>query len=471
MNTTQDGFPIDLLPKKAQNFALQVALAFRVPPELPAVSSLAAGSAALGKGLEIQSTPDELMCGNLYFLGAARSGDGKTRTIKQCAASIIEYQKNAIELWEEDTRPNALAERKVLEAEVKKLQGALSAKKQSLVVDRAAVKEQLKEKLRRLRELENELRSPQYIVEDCSVESLAPALAANNEEIFSLSADAGKVLLNLQGRYNKEGAIDDNFYLKSFSADHHIVNRNSHCPIILYHPTMSLLWLTQPDLLYGLYQKERLLVGGFLARCLPFDSKIVPTEIPPNPRKMDPTAKAEYDDRIRELMNAYLRLNTALRIPPNPAALEVIRCYHNTLIAERLGRLADINSIVARWHELALRVSIVLHAFGFGGEAHKNPIAKDTAEGAVSIIDWFSREELRLLQPAREDHKEERLNRLIRIIQSRYNGVAAIRDLERRNGFERNEIEQLVKDFPGRIVIELIKNPQGGRASEVVRIP
>jgi hypothetical protein len=470
MNTPSDGFPVEKLPEKVQSFALQVALAFRVPPELPAVSSLAAGSAALGKGLEIASTPDELMRGNLYFLGAAKSGGGKTRTIKQAAGSIVDFQKNAIGLWEQDIRPNALAERRVLEAEMKKLQGALSAKKQSLAVDRKAIKEQLKEKLRRLHELENELRSPQYIVEDCTVESLAPALAANNEEIFSLSADAGKVLLNLQGRYNKEGAIDDNFYLKSFSADHHIVNRNSHSPIILNEPTMSLLWLTQPDLLYGLYQKERLLVGGFLARCLPFDSKIVPTEIPAYPCKIDPTVKREYHDQIKELMNAYLRLNTALRIPPSPDALEVIRCYHNNLIRERLGQLADINSIVARWHELALRVSIVLHAFSFGREAHKSPIAKETAQDAVSIIDWFSREELRLLQPAREDKKEDRLNHLIRIIQSRYNGVAPIRDLGLRNGFEQNEIEQLAKDFPARIQIETIKNPQGGRPSEVVRI-
>jgi hypothetical protein len=470
MKTTSDDFPADLLPDLARSFAYEVACSLRVPVELPAVSVLAAASAATGRGLEIQSTPDEFMHPNLYFLGAAQSGDGKTRTIKQAAASILNYQKEAIEFWKNDILPRTLAERSVLEAEIRKLQGLLSARKPTQVVDRKAIKEQLREKIRRLKELEDDLRSPQYIVEDCTVESLAPALAANNEEIFSLSADAGKVLLNLQGRYNKEGEIDDNFYLKSFSGDHHIVNRNSHHPIILYQPTISLLWLTQPDLLTRLFQNTRLLVGGFLARCLCFDSKIQPTEIPKVPRPIASSVKNQYHDHIKALMTTYLRRQTPWRIPQSPDALEVIRCYHNSLVAERLGQLADINSIVARWHELALRLAMVLHTFIYSKDAHQFPIDEDTAQNAVGIVNWFAKQELQLLQPSREEKKEERLNRLIRIVQQRYNGVAPIRDLGLRNGFERDEIEQLAKAFPARIVIATIKKAQGGRPSEVVRV-
>jgi hypothetical protein len=469
MNASSD-FPIDLLPDRARSFAYEMACSLRVPMELPSVSVLAAGSAAMGRGLEIQSTPDEVMRANLYFLGAAKSGDGKSRTIKQAASSIIAYQKDAIAYWRHDTAPRILSERKMIEAEIKKLQGLLSARKTAIVQDRTAIKAQLADMLRRLGELEDEMRSPQYIVEDCTVESLAPALAANNEEIFSLSADAGKVLLNLQGRYNKEGEIDDNFYLKSFSGDHHIVNRNSHAPIILYQPTMSLLWLAQPDLVYRVFQNFRLLVGGMLARCLTFDSRIDPTEIPKIPRSIDRTVKAEYQDRITELMGTYLRLKRTLRIPDSPEALEIIRCYHNTLVKARLGKLADISSIVARWHELALRVAMVLHAFIYGKESHLHSIEEDTARDAVGIIDWFAKQELKLLQPSREQQKEDRLNHLIRIIQQRYNGAAPLRDLGLRNGFELGELEDLAKTFPARIVIETVQKPQGGRPSEVVRV-
>ena len=37
---------------------------------------------------------------------------------------------------------------------------------------------------------------------------------------------------------------------------------------------MTLLVLTQPDLLHKLFSNERLLVGGFLARCLAADSRM-----------------------------------------------------------------------------------------------------------------------------------------------------------------------------------------------------
>jgi Protein of unknown function (DUF3987) len=465
-----DAFPVDLLPDLAKSFAFEVACSLRVPIELPAVSVLAAASAATGRGLEIQSTPDEVMRPNLYLLGAAKSGDGKTRTIKQAASSILSYQREAIRYWLHETEPAALAERKVLEAEVKKLQGLLSARKITLIVDRAKTKEDLRDKIRRIKELEDELRSPQYIVEDCTVEALASALAANNEEIFSLSADAGKVLLNLQGRYNKEGEIDDNFYLKSFNGDHHIVNRNSHHPIILYQPTMSLLWLAQPDLLTKVFANTRLLVGGLLARCLSFDSKIEPSEIPPTPRRIDPQVKTQYHDRIRELMTSYLRRQTPHRIPHSPDALEVIRCYHNTLVADRVGSLADISSIVARWHELALRVSMVLHALSKGKEAHLHKIDEDTAHDAVAIIGWFSEQELALLQPSREAQKEDRLNHLIRIIQSRYNGAATVRILGKNHGFDRKELVELARTFSSRIIIEFVAPATGGPTSEVVRV-
>jgi hypothetical protein len=463
-------FPIDLLPDIARSFAYEVALSFRIPVELPSVSVLAAASASLGRGLEIQSTPDDVMRANLYFLGAAKSGDGKTRTIKQAATSILQHQKEAIAFWKYDTEPQALAERKVLEAEIKKLQGLLSTRKPAMTVDRTAVKRDIQDKIRRLKEIEDDLCCPQYVVEDCTVESLSPALAANNEEIFSLSADAGKVLLNLEGRYNKEGSVDDNFYLKSFSGDHHIVNRNSHSPIILYEPTMCVLWLAQPDLVKRVFQNTRLLIGGLLARCLSFDSQIDPTEIPKIPRAIDPRVKADYQCRIRELMDTYLRIQTPLRIIESPEALEVIRLYHNSLVAQRLGPLADINSIVARWHELALRVAMVLHALTYGKEAHLSAIDKDTAQNAVDIIDWFSKEELNLLQPVREQRKEDRFNHLIRIIQQRYNGVATVRNLGRCNGFERRELEELVSMFSHRIAFDSVTKPTGGRGSEVIRV-
>jgi Protein of unknown function (DUF3987) len=466
-----DLFPVHLLPDTAANFARETARVLNIPVTLPAVGVLAAGSAALGRGLELRTGADDFVYGNLYLLGAAKSGTAKSRTVKRTAAPLVEFEKNQRDFWREDTAPRARARKRILDADIKRIEKELS--KKNAGIDRSTLHQQLKEIEAKLAEVEAELWMPQYIVEDCTVESLAPALAQNNEEIHSLSADAGKVVQNLFGRYNKEGEIEDNFYLKAFSGDHHVVNRNARGRITLYQPTMSIFWLVQPDIVYDkIFRNKRLLVGGLLARMLSFDSLIEPQEIPETVAQMGSQIKQAYHDLITGLMHAYLRLNKSFQIPESRTALEIFRRYHNDLVPDRRASLADINAVVARWHELAMHMAIVLHALIHGPDAHLQPISLETAQNATEIIKWFGRQELRLLAPSREAHKQERLERLIRIITTHYdNNVATLRDLSRRHGFERAELVDLANIFPHKIAIEPDKKQAGpGRPSEVVRV-
>jgi Protein of unknown function (DUF3987) len=459
-----DLFPVDLLPDTVANFARETARVLNIPVTLPAIGVLAAGSAALGRGLELRTPTDDVVRGNLYFLGAAKSGTAKSRTMNRTAAPLVEFEKNKRDFWQEDTAPHARARKRVLEADSKRVERELS--KKSVGIDRAALHQQLKEIEAKLAEVESELWMPQYIVEDCTIESLAPALAQNNEEIHSMSADAGKVFQNILGRYNKEGEIDDNFYLRSFSADHYVVNRAGRPVLTLYNPTMSIFWLAQPDIVYRAFQIDRLLNGGLLARMLSFDALIEPKEIPDRPLIMPADIKLAYHDLITGLMNAYLRLIRGRQIPECKAVMEIFRLYHNGLVPERQGSLADINPVVARWHELAMHLAVVLHALHHGSLAHLNAISVQTAQNARDIIQWFSRQELRLLAPSREAHKQKRLEQLIRIIMSRYNGVAPVRDLENRHGFKVAELKDLANIFPHKICIEPGKKQTGpGRPS------
>jgi Protein of unknown function (DUF3987) len=466
-----DIFPVDLLPDTVANFANETARVLNIPPTLPAVGVLAAGSAALGRGLVFRTPTDDIVRGNLYFLGAAKSGTAKSRTMNRTAAPLVEFEKNKRDFWREDTAPQARARKRVLEADIKRVQSLLSSNRKSASVDRAALHQQLKEIEAKLAEVESELWLPQYIVEDCTVESLAPALAQNNEEIFSMSADAGKVFQNIMGRYSKDGAIDDNFYLRTFSADHYVVNRAGRPVLTLYQPTMSIFWLAQPDIVYEVFKNERLLNGGLLARMLSFDALIEPQEIPDRPLIMPADIKLAYHDLITGLMNAYLRLIRGQQIPECKAAMEIFRLYHNGLIPDRRGSLADINPVVARWHELAMHLAVVLHALHHGPLAHFNAISVQTAESAREIVEWFSRQELRLLAPSREAQKKKRLEHLIRLIESRYNGEATVRDLRDNHGFDRPELEDLAKIFHHKIEIVSVKKQTGpGRSSEVVRV-
>ena len=72
MNETP--FPADVLPAPFRNLAEATASAYRVPLVLPAVAGLTVASAALGKGLRLQSADGRYLNGNLYTLLSADSG-------------------------------------------------------------------------------------------------------------------------------------------------------------------------------------------------------------------------------------------------------------------------------------------------------------------------------------------------------------------------------------------------------------
>jgi hypothetical protein len=472
-------FPVHLLYPPLGGFVKAVAAALNIPCALPAVAALGAVAAALGRGLQIQ-TGTELFCrGNLYLIAAAMSGVGKSLGIKHATAPLWAFQEEQLRLWQQESQPDLLARRGMLESEIKSLQSRCKANERNPEkdsgFDRDEVKQQLIEKYRELTEVNEALRPPQLIVEDTTVEAAGVALRNNREQAFSLSADAGKAVQNLEGRYAKEGSsIEDNLYLKAYSGDPHVVHRITRESILLRAPCMTLLWFTQPDLFQRLIRNERLRLGGFLARCPCCDTRVQPTELPPSldddlpiPQK----EKEDYHALIGTLARTYLEAKEPLTVPRSNDASKLFRAYHNALVPRRKTDLSDINSIAARWHENAWRVSLGQHATLRRGDAHCYAESLETAERALGIMKWFSEEVVLALQPAREDRKHEDLTRLLSIVIERYGGVATLRDLKGRNGFTETQVQELVEAFPAKIRIERTKSrPKGGAPSRQLRV-
>jgi hypothetical protein len=66
---------------------------------------------------------------------------------------------------------------------------------------------------------------------------------------------------------------------------------------------------------------------------------------------------------------------------------------------------------------------------------------------------------------------QEKLERLLKVLTNRYNGVASLRNLQRRNNYKPEEVRRLANVFPGRIIIKSIcPSEKGGRPPEVVKI-
>jgi hypothetical protein len=217
-------FPAAALPKVLREMADAISASCNVPMEMSGPIVLATVSGALGKGLKTKSGPDLHIFGNLYLLGFADSGSGKTNCFKPATKPIRDFEANAQDYWDEFTRPETEAELRILEKEIMLLEKMIGNRK-SVVTDRAQIKKDLIEKLGQRQAVRTKLHKPRIITEDVTEESLGLLLYQNGEAIFSLSPDAGKALQNLEGRYSNNKNPDDNLYVKARSGDHHAVDR------------------------------------------------------------------------------------------------------------------------------------------------------------------------------------------------------------------------------------------------------
>ena len=150
--------------------------------DLVAISALATVSASLGKALQANSGPEDVIRGNIYIIGFAESGTGKSRVFRHATAPIQKFEKERLDYFMEITQPELTAELRILKSKITNLEGQLSARRRRAQLDRAAIKDQLQEKLRRCREIEDQLHPPRVIIEDATTEAAALVLSNNGEQ-------------------------------------------------------------------------------------------------------------------------------------------------------------------------------------------------------------------------------------------------------------------------------------------------
>jgi Protein of unknown function (DUF3987) len=293
----------------------------------------------------------------------------------------------------------------------------------------------------------------------------------NNEQIFSISADAGKALQNLEGRYSKDRNPDDNLYVKGRSGDHHTINRVGRPSIRLNEPCIALFWLTQPAKVTRMLSNEDLSTGGFLPRCLIFDTRAEPTEIPEIDTPIPHAVRETYGELLKSFLDAYRDSSKPVNVPSSTEATKVIRDFHNRLIVRRKTDLRDISSFVARWHENAWGIALVLHAALHGTLAHTKPICEQIALNAVELMEWFGKEQIRVLSNMRYECDLNKVELLINLILDRYNGQATLRDLQLRNSWKQEEVQRIAARFETRLSLEPKSGSEkGGRPSPTVRV-
>jgi hypothetical protein len=203
--------------------------------------------------------------------------------------------------------------------------------------------------------LEDKLQGAQRLwCVDFTSEALGLLLAANGEQMAVLTDEGGIVLYNLLGRYTKGDVTDDVLLCKAKTVNGTTVDRVGRAPIVLHHPCVTMLLLTQPDLLYRAFGNERLLVGGFLARCLAADSRL---EVQYEQDSENPMPNEEimagWNAYIRSLVKTFRYAAEPYEIPVGPEVRKLSREYYNENVDLIRGSLPDVSSFAARWTEHA----------------------------------------------------------------------------------------------------------------------
>ena len=88
----------------------------------------------------------------------------------------------------------------------------------------------------------------------------------------------------------------------------------------------------------------------------------------------------------------------------------------------------------------------------------------------MKLMRWFSAQQLRVLAAGREDRLNKRLEKLREVLALEPQKSKTLRELERSNGFDQDEVKRLAAKFPGVVVIEKISTGGAGRPSVVARL-
>jgi len=461
-------FPLDCLPIAMRQIAEEVSRSTLAPVSLSAACVLGTVSAALGAGVEIATGGGESLRGNLFIMAAAESGTGKSRAFNAVVAPLKEFERDLLMSWNDNHKPSLAAELLVLEQELNMRQKSGKGGKAQL--DRDNLIKEIARLNKNIEVTKKKLVEPRLIVSDATKEALAIKLAhGKNEALASMNGEARGCIDVLCGRYNS--MTDESLYLAGYTGDQLTIDRVNREQVLLQRPCLSLLWLFQPDKIDQLTGTEAFTAGGLMPRCLIFNSRARPQEEPVIRHPIPKIVSEMWRNLVVKLAENFHHRDIPVTIQTAPEAAELFREYHNMIVQRRNdGDLNDVNSYAARWAENAWRIALVLHAGSYAESAINHELNADIARAAIAIMNWFADRQLQILSGAREQKRTERGTKLFNLLAGKPGMACTLRDLVRRNSYERGEIEAIVRDHPDQISIIKLQAVNGGRPTEIVRL-
>ncbi len=465
-----DLFPIECLPGAAGDMAREVANCALVPLSLSAMNVLGILSAAIGAGLELASGGDRRTRANLFLMPVAKSGTGKGQSFGLIAQPFMARETARLDKWRQQERPLFATKHDMAQAKVDKLKRSFTKAKTQEAEQ--ALRSEWHTAQMELEQTTEAMREPAWSTGEATKEALQRLLETSPQESLAiLSSEARGGVDVLMGRYRD--ATDESIFLAGYSGDPVKIHRKGSAPVSLQRPCLTILWAMQPDKLRDMLASTAMTDSGLLPRFLLADTLAEPQEEPQVRRSVPESVKQRWLELVHVLLDKYHETQLPAQvIEPEPEAAQCVRDYTNEMVHRRRsgGDLEDVGIYAARWGENAWRLALVLHAAKHGGDAWNQPLGGDTAEKAVRLMRWFSKQQLKLLASGRQDQLARRLARLIEVLKTKEGRAANLSELSRHHGFKDNEVRQLAETFSAKVEVILYQSAGAGRRPWVAKL-
>jgi hypothetical protein len=442
-------FPTNMLPPPLRAMVLAITATHGVPAVMPAAIALSMISAAIGKGLLIASGKGRRTMGNLYILASAESG-----TCKSTSLGIL------LEPFE------------TIQANLKEFAGSQS----SLNPMHSIQNDASFEGFEGLQSMHNCECSSETGAEECSARltcsnvtglSLAKLLAENRETTFNVNPEAG----NLLKQVSKSASPLGELLLKGYSGDPVEIDRINRKPVVLAKPCITVCWLCQPHRLEQFLASEHLMEDGLLARFLVAHSKAGMAFMGEDDKVIPVGVSDGYGALINALFENYgQRSGESLTVHTSSEAFEILRAYHNHNADRWYAEKGSIRCCIARWTEQAWKITLVLHAAMHGGNSHRVAVERETAERAVALQEWFSKQQESIIGGTALPLEGNRFKKLCEMLRRAPKHEMTLRNLQNSHGFPGEEVRRMVELAPSQLKLEERKNPRGGPRSFVLAL-
>jgi hypothetical protein len=317
-------------------------------------------------------------------------------------------------------------------------------------------------------ELEKRVIPPTITTDDCTQRELARILSHNNCTVSSISSEAGEAIQTLLGKWNAAKKTDDTLFLKGYSLEDRSFARSTSELFNLHELAINVFWLVQPRYIVDMFSSDSLLNGGFLARCLICDTKAEPQELTGYERPINSETRLLYTEDMLKIFREFRMREPQVdllgkkkvkfsEIQADPEVHILMRDYYNKWVRLRKGNLRDISHFCARWCENAWRIAVCLHAAKYVDRAANKNLEMETAEKAITIMDWFVKQILELMHMGREQQEDSELTRLLNYVKSKGDECCSItiRKLKRVR-FTEQAIEKFAAAHPDKLEIRSV---------------